>query len=122
MDTLKVIQSPKQHQERRCAYRCKRYTHLKSFPLKCGPPAVEPQSINSPSSSFTDGKLESSDSENQFLLLEFLYSNSDCDADSDIDSVSNPEKVGVMKSTLAISASTSVSVRKRFLARTIKYQ
>ena len=62
-------------------------------------PAVKPQPINSPSSVFTDGEFESSDSENLFLLLEFSDSDSDSDADSDIDSVSNPEKVGVMKST-----------------------
>jgi len=68
-------------------------------------------------SALTDGKLASSDCEDPFLLFEFPDSNSDSDTDSDIGSVHNPEKVGVMKSTLAISASTSVSVCKRFPAR-----
>ena len=109
-------------QERRRAYRCKRYARLKSSPFPCGPPAVEPQYINSPSSAFTYGKFASSDSENLFLLLEFPDSNSDCDADSDIDSISNPEKVGVMKSNLALSASTSLSVCKKFSTRTFHCQ
>jgi len=99
VDLLKVIQSPVSltKQGRRCDYRCKRYARIKSPPFKCAPPAVEPRYIYSPSSVFTDGKFASSDSENSFLLLEFPDLNSDSDGDSDIDSVSNPEKVGVMK-------------------------
>jgi hypothetical protein len=125
VDPLNVIQSPISltKQERRRAYRCKRYACFKYPPFKCCPPAVEPQSINSPTPSvFTDGEFASSDSENPFLLLEFSNSNSDSDADSDIDSVSNLEKVEIMKSTLALSVSTSVSVHKRFPAKTFHSQ
>ena len=56
-------------------------------------------------------------SENPFLLLEFTDLNSDSDADSDIDAVSNPEKIGVINSTLVLSASTSVSTSRKFPAR-----
>ena len=95
VDPLKGIQSPvsSTKQERRRAYRRKRYARLKFPPFKCGPPAVEPQYILTPSSSFTDGKFASSDSESSFILLELPDSNSDNDADSYIDSVSHPEKV-----------------------------
>jgi len=56
VDHLLVIKSPVSltKLERRRAYRRKRYTRLKSFQIQCGPPAVEPRSITSPSSSFTD--------------------------------------------------------------------
>ena len=92
VDPPKVITSPVSFtkQERRRAYRRKQYARLKSSPFKLGPSAVEPQSINSPSSFFTDSEFASSESENSFLLLEFKDSNSVSDADSDIDSVSNP--------------------------------
>ena len=98
---LKLFNLP--YHEHRRAYRRKRYARLKSPPFNCGIPAVELQPINSPSSVFADGEFARSDSENPFLLLKFPVSNSDSDADSYIDSVSNPEKVGVMKSTLVLS-------------------
>ena len=56
------------------------------------------------------------------MLLEIPDSNSYSDADSDIDSVSNPEKLGIIKSTLALSVSTSVSVCKKFPARTFHFK
>jgi len=118
VDPVQVIKSPVSltKQKRRRAYRRKQSACFKSPPFKCDPPAVEPQYI------FTDGEFASSDSENPFLLLKFPDRNSDNDADSDIDSVCNPEKVGVMKSTSALSVSTSVSVCKRFPARTFHSQ
>ena len=63
VDSLQVIQSPVSliKKERRRAYRRKRYTHLKSPPFQCGPPAVEPQYINSHSSSFTDCESDFTD-------------------------------------------------------------
>jgi len=72
VEPLQVIpsQTSVTKQERRRAYRRNRSPRLKSPLFKCGPPAVEPQSITSPSSAFTDGKSASSDSENPFLLLE----------------------------------------------------
>ena len=56
VDPLKVNKFPVSliKQDHRRAYRRKQYSRLKSPPFKCGPPAVEPQSITSPSSSFTD--------------------------------------------------------------------
>jgi len=92
---LKVIhyQTSVRKQERRRAYCRNRSARIKSSPFKCGPLAIEPQSFNSPSSVFTDGTFASSVSENPFLLLDFPDSNTENDADSDIDSVSTPEKV-----------------------------
>jgi len=65
VDPLKVIPSQKSEtkQERARAYRRKRSTRtcLNSPPLKCGPHAVEPPSIISPSSSSTDCESDFTD-------------------------------------------------------------
>jgi len=47
---------------------------------------------------------------------------SDCNAASDIASISTYEKLGVTTSVLSISASTSVSVLKQFSAKISQYQ
>jgi len=62
--TLEVISSPKSatKQERRHAYRRKRSARLNSPPFKCGPSAVEPRSITSLSSFFTDCESASTSS------------------------------------------------------------
>jgi len=62
---------------------------------------------NPPSLQF-DSKKFSNIITNPFLLFQFPGSNLDSDADSDIDYIFTPEKVGVMNTTLAISISTSV--------------
>ena len=49
-------------------------------------------------------------------------SNSDCNAASDIASISTSEKLGITKSVLSITASTLVSVLKQFPIRTSQYQ
>jgi len=56
---------------------------------------------------------------NPLSLIVFPGSNFDCDADSNFDSIAFIcEKGGVASSALQISASTSVSVFKKFPART----
>ena len=109
VDPHKVIHSPVSltKQERRRAYRRKRNARLKSHPFKSGPPAVEPPYILPHSSSFTD--CESDFTDNSFLT----YSKEG----GVTDSVSNPEKIGVMTSTLVLSASTSVSTLRKFPPR-----
>ena len=105
MDPLQVIKS----------------TRLKSPPFICGPPAVEPQYINSPSSSFTD--CESDFTDDSFLtsskergVMDFNYSidavvatdsNSDYNAASDIDPISSSEKSGVTTPVLSYRLSAS---------------
>ena len=87
-------------------------------------PAVEPQSIPSPSSSFTD--CESDFSDNFFLtsfkeggVIDFndsinsvsaTDSNSDYNTASDIDPIFSSEKSGVTTSVLTTTALTSVSM------------
>jgi hypothetical protein len=116
VDPLKVVHSPVSitRQERRRAYRRKRNARLNSSPLKCGPPAVEPQYIISHSSSFTD--CDSDFTDNSFLTSSKERGVTNYVAtDSDIDSVSNPEKIGVM--ALVLSASTSLSTLRKFPPR-----
>jgi len=131
VDPLEVIQSPVSltKQERRRAYRRKRSGRIKSPPFKCGPSAVEPQYINSYSSSFTD--RESDFTDNFFLtsskeggVMEFndsidsvaaTDSNSDYNTASDNDPTS--EKPGVTASVLSITASTSVFTLDKLPAR-----
>jgi len=115
IEPLKVIHSPVSltTQDRRRAYRRKRNARLTSPPFKCGPPAVEPQFINSHSSSLTDR-------ESDFTDNSFLTSSKEgdfTDFNDSIDSVTNPEKIGIMTSTLVLSASTSESTLRKFLPR-----
>ena len=65
VDSLDIIQFPISltKQERKRAYRRKRFACLKSPKFKCGPPTVESRSITLPSSGFTDCEYPSSDSE-----------------------------------------------------------
>jgi len=86
-------------------------------------PAVEPQNVNSHSSSFTDCKTDFTD--NLFLtsskeggVMDFndsvdsvaaTDSNSNYIATSDVDAISSSEEFGVTTSILSITASTSVS-------------
>ena len=130
VDPLKVIHSPVSltKQERRRAYRRKRNARLKSHPFKCGPPAVEPPYILPHSSSFTDCESDSLAS-----IASVAATNSNCEkvgvtssalpirysssvsVVTKIDSVSNPEKIGVM--ALVSSASTSLSTLRKFPPR-----
>jgi len=112
---LKLFNLP--HQERRCAYRRKRYTRIKSPPFQCGPPVVEPQSITLHSSSFTDCKSNFTD--NLFLTsskeggftdfndsidsVTATDSNSDYNAASDIDPISSSEISGDTTPVLSIT-------------------
>jgi hypothetical protein len=61
--SLKVIpfQTSVTKQKRRRAYRRKRSARSRIPSMKYGPPAVEPRSIISPSSSFTDCESDFSD-------------------------------------------------------------
>jgi len=131
VDTLGVIQFSKSliKQERRRAYRRKRSAHLKSPKFKCNPPAVEPRYITTLSSGFTGCESASSASDfiDTFLVTSFREGgapdfndcidsvasidsvaatdpNSDCNAASDIASISTPEKLGVTNSVLSITA------------------
>ena len=105
VDTLKVIlsQTSVTKQER------KRSACIRLPTFKCGPPAVEPQSIPSPSASFTDCESDFSDN---FLItsskeggvpdfndsinsVAATDSNFDYNAASDIDHISSSEKFRV---------------------------
>jgi hypothetical protein len=115
VDPLKVVHSPVSltRQERRRAYRRKRNARLNSPPFQCGPPAVEPQFINSHSSFLTD--CESDLTDNSFITSS--KEGGVTDFNDSIDTVSNPEKLGVMTSTIVLSASTSVSTVHKFPPR-----
>ena len=96
-------------------------------------PAVEPQNVNSHSSSFTDCKTDFTD--NLFLtsskeggVMDFndsigsvvaTDSNSDYNAASYINPFSSFEKSGVTTSILSITGSTSVSTSRNFLHKNI---
>ena len=133
VDSLKVILSQTSviKQECRRAYRRKRSERIQSPPFKYGPPAVEPQYINSNSSSFTDcesdfndyffltsseegGVTDFNDSINSVAATD---SYSDYNVASDIDPISSSKTFGVTTSVLSITASTSVSTSRKFPAR-----
>ena len=65
---------------------------------------------------------DSIDSVASINYLAATDSNFDCNAASDIASISTSEKLGVTHSVLSITASTSLSVSKQFPARTSQYQ
>jgi len=109
----------------------KRSARFKSPQFKCGPPAVEPRYIASPSSSST--ACESDFTDNFFLtsskeggVIDFndsidsvvaTDSTSDYNAESNIDPISFSKKFGVKTSILSITVSTLVSTLHTFLAR-----
>ena len=124
----------------------KHSTRLKSPKFKCGPPAVEQRYITTLSFGFTNCKSASLDSDlvNIYLVtssneggitdfndsiaslasIDFVAatdSNSDCNAASDIVSISTPEKLGVINSILSITASTSVSTLQTFRMSSPKF-
>ena len=114
-------------QERRHAYHRKCIASRNSSQFKCDPPAVESRSINLFSSGFTDCESASSDSDfiDTFFVTFFIegevtdfnysidsvaatYSNSNCNAATDIASISTSLKVGVTNAALPRTTSTSI--------------
>jgi len=91
---LKIIQSQTSltKRERRRAYRRERSACIRLPTFKCGPPAVEPQSIPSPSSFLTDYKSDVSDnffptSSKEGGVTDFNDSNSDYNSASDLPTI-----------------------------------
>jgi len=117
VDPLEVIQSPTSltKQERRRAYRRKRSARLKSPEFKCDSLSLHPPPLSLMANLLVQTVKIHSYYLNfhiQILIAKLIP----------VFTVFNPEKVGAMKSTLAISASTSVSVCKKFSTKMFHFQ